>query len=133
MPPIDPAELSAFLDGELPPERREQVRAALAGDPALRQTYERLQALDAEWAGHAAAAAFRPRVQLEPEKAPSRILAAAAVLSLLALRLALKAPPPLIGVGLELTLLALVIGWGVRRIMRAGDADRERLALTTGF
>src|SRR5262249_36369903 len=38
MLPIAPAELSAFLDGELPAARADEVRAALAQDPVLRQS-----------------------------------------------------------------------------------------------
>lgn len=58
---VDPAELSALLDGELPPDREAQVRAAMEADPALRAGYERLSRLDAAWSAAAASAAFRPQ------------------------------------------------------------------------
>lgn len=131
MLPIDPAELSALLDGELPAARAEEVRAALAQDPSLRQSYERLVVLDADWTARAAAALFRPRVRMAPNWVSGRFLTAAAVLGLLGLRLALKAQPPLVGAALEALLLALVVGWGLRRLLHATDADRTRPALST--
>jgi hypothetical protein len=60
-----------------------------------------------------------------------RLHAAAAVLGLLLARLALKAPPPLFGTGVDVLLLAVLVGWGLRRILRATDADRTRLVLAT--
>lgn len=129
MPPIDPAELSAFLDGELPADRAEAVRAALAQDAALRASFERLVALDADCQARAAAVAFRPRVQLAPNFAPGRYATAAGAIGLLLVRIATKAPPQLVGVGLEVVLLALFLGWGLRRILRATDADLTRPAL----
>jgi len=132
MPPIDPAELSALLDGELPAGRAEEVRAALSQDPVLRQSYEQLVACDANWSTRAAAAMFRPRVQLDRAPFAGRFLTATAVvLGLLLLRMALKALPPLYGAGLEALLLAIVVGWGLRRIMHATDADRRRYVVAT--
>jgi anti-sigma factor RsiW len=132
MLPIDPAELSAFLDGELSASRAEEVRAALVRDPVLRRSYELLVARDADWSARASAAMFRPRVRLDHAPVATRVLAATAVvLGLLPLRLALKALPPLYGAGLEVLLLALVVGWGLRRMMHAADADRRRYVLAT--
>jgi len=133
MRPIDPVELSAFLDGELPAARADEVRAALAQDPLLRQSYEQLVALDADWKARASAAMFRPRVRMAVNWVPGRFLTAAAVIGLLGFRIALKAQPPLVEAALEALLLALVIGWGLRRIIRATDADRNRLTLATDF
>ena len=124
MQPIDPAELSAFLDGELSPARAEEVRAALAQDPIMRQSYEQLVALDARWKAQASAALFVPRVQFPRSRVSARWLMAAAVLGLLLFRLALKAQPPLLGVSLEALLLIFLVGWGLRRILQATDADR---------
>ena len=56
--PISPEELSAYLDGELDPERREQVRLALARDPQIRRDYEQLAAFDRRWSRAAARAQF---------------------------------------------------------------------------
>jgi anti-sigma factor RsiW len=121
MHPIDPAELSAFLDGELPAKRAEEVRAALALDPALRQSFEQLVALDADWKERAATAMFRPRVQLEAAPSAGRF------------RVAAKALPSLYGAGLDALLLALVVGWGLVRILRTTDADRRQSAVPTGY
>jgi anti-sigma factor RsiW len=126
MPPIDPAELSAYLDGELPAGRADEVRAALARDAALRATFERLAALDADCTARAAAAMFRPRVQLTPSPAPGRYWMVAGAIGLLLVRLALKSPPPAIAAGLGALLLVLFLGWGPRRILRATDADVPR-------
>jgi anti-sigma factor RsiW len=133
MHPIDPAELSAFLDGELPAERAKEVRAALALDPALHQTYEQLVALDADWKERAATAMFRPRVQLNAAPSAGRFRIVASMLGLLLLRIAVKALPSLYGAGLDALLLALVVGWGLVRILHATDADRRRSAVPTGF
>ena len=134
MLPIDPAELSAYLDGELSARRAEEVRAALARDPALRRSYDHLVACDADWSARAAAAMFRPRVRLPRGSIAGRFLkAAVVVLGLLLLRMALKTLPPLYGAGLEALLLALVVGWGLRRIVHATDADRTRYALATDW
>jgi anti-sigma factor RsiW len=129
MLPIDPAELSAFLDGELTPNRAEVVQAALARDPVLRQTYERLARFDVDWKARAATTMFQPRVRFNRASIASSYLATASVIiGLLLLRVALKALPPAYATGLASILLALVVGWGLRRIMRATDADRSRIA-----
>ena len=64
MSPIDPAELSALLDGELSPTRADEVRAALERDPALKAEFERLRQFDDACQQAATAAAFEPRVTL---------------------------------------------------------------------
>jgi len=128
MHPIDPAELSAFLDGELSAERAEIVRAALARDPVLRQSYEQLVLRDVDWKQRAATAMFRPSVQFDEAPATSRYIKAAAVIALLLLRFGVKALPSLYGTSLDALLLTLVVGWGLSRILRLTDADRRRLA-----
>jgi anti-sigma factor RsiW len=65
MKPVDPAELSALLDGELSPERSREVEAAIASDPELRTEWEQLRILDARWRSAAATAAFRPQIFAE--------------------------------------------------------------------
>jgi hypothetical protein len=132
MLPIDPAELSAFLDDELTARRAEEVRAALAQNPLLRQSYELLVERDSDWNARAAAAMFRPRVRIPRTLVAGRIVTAAAVmLGLLLLRIALKVLPPLYGAGLEALLLAIVVGWGLRHIMQTTDADRRCYELAT--
>jgi anti-sigma factor RsiW len=133
MHPIDPAELSAYLDGELPPGRAEEVRTALARDPVLRETYEQLVALDADCKAKAAAALFTPRVQLRPSAVAGRYAAVAGVFGLLLIRLALKASPPLVGAAVAAILLAVLLGWGLRRLIRATDADWRLSVLSAGY
>ena len=128
MLPIDPAELSALVDGELPPARAAEIRAAIAQDPVLRQTYEQLVALDADWKSRASAAAFRPRVQLRESWVPGRMFTAAFVVGLLAFRILLKIQPAFVEATLGTLLLVFVIGWGLQRIIRATDDDRNRTA-----
>jgi anti-sigma factor RsiW len=64
MNPIDPAELSAYLDGEVGADRRHEIEAVLAGDPAARAELDALAAADAVWRASARSAAFRPRVEM---------------------------------------------------------------------
>jgi hypothetical protein len=123
MLPLDPAELSAFLDGELPAGRADEVRAALACDPVLRQSYEQLSALDAEWKTRAAAAMFRPQVRFNASFVPGRYVTVAAVIGLLLLRLTMKLAPPFLGAGFDFLLLGLFVVWGLNRILHATDAD----------
>jgi anti-sigma factor RsiW len=124
---IDPAELSAYLDGELPPERMEEVRAALADDPELRATYEQQASSHADWSNEAASAMFRPRVRVGPAPVAALwLVATCVVMSLLVLRMSLKLIPPALGVSLEATLLVVVVVGGLRRILRWTDADRDR-------
>ncbi len=132
MTPIDPAELSAYLDGELSATRADEVRAALALDPELRRSYELLVKCDADWSARAQAAKFSPRVRFA--RAPwsrSLLMAAAVVLGLFVLRMALKVMPTICGAGIEAALLVVVVGWGLSRILHATDSDCRRPQLST--
>ena len=60
MKPIDPAELSGLLDGELAPEREAEVRRALASDPKLAAEFERLRGFDSSARICAKTAEFAP-------------------------------------------------------------------------
>jgi len=64
MKPIEFAELSAYLDGELDSARAEEVRIAIAIDPALRAEFDSLTETDTKWRATAAAANFYPKVRL---------------------------------------------------------------------
>ncbi|CAN5510438.1 hypothetical protein BH10PLA2_BH10PLA2_03130 [soil metagenome] len=128
MLPIDPAELSAYVDGELTSQRAEEIRAALARDPVLRATYEQLAVLDADWSARAASVMFRPRVRVGPAPfAGPFLLVAAMVLGLLLVRMGLKFLPPILGTSLEAMLLVLVVLGGLGRILRFTDEDRDRV------
>jgi anti-sigma factor RsiW len=121
MKPIEPAEISALIDGELPTARAEEVRQAIAGDPSLRRAYDELLAMDADLRSSATQAMFPPRVAL-PETADSfgvRMFLAAAALVLL--RVLMKLSPPELSAGLATALLAVVVGW-VLWFLTAGPA-----------
>ena len=139
MKPVERMELSALMDGELSPERADQVRRAIAQDESLRREYEELAALDADLRARAQAAMFAPRISFpEATVVPN---AAASVplpmilgaLALMAARLALKAAPPSFAAGVETVALVLIVTWGVRRLLRAADRERRRFAEEAGI
>jgi anti-sigma factor RsiW len=68
MNPLDPSELSAFLDRELPAERMPEIEALAESDPGVRAELESLASLDAHWRASARSAAFRPTVNLRSIK-----------------------------------------------------------------
>ena len=63
MTPIEPEEISAFLDGELDPARAREVEWSLAADPVLQAEFRSLAHLDSKWRSAASAAAFLPDVR----------------------------------------------------------------------
>ncbi len=122
---IDPVELSAYLDGELTPERAREVEAALRTSPALRTELDALAEADETWRAAARSAAFRPDVKLRDAVASkvSVYRIGGAVTFLLAVRIV----PKLAGTfDLELIAngiaLALVVIWVIRM---AGAGARE--------
>ena len=64
MKPVEPAEVSALLDGELSPGRAAQVRQAISEGSELRSVFEDLSAVHRELTACAAAARFQPRISL---------------------------------------------------------------------
>ena len=80
MSDLDPAELSALLDGELNASRAAQVEAIIAADERVRAEYEMLGRADAGWRSMALGAAFRPRVRLPIPTQPALPAWAAALL-----------------------------------------------------
>jgi anti-sigma factor RsiW len=64
MKPVEPEELSAFLDGELDPERSREIEMQIESDPVLRAEFDELARTDVLWRAAAATAAFEPRVHL---------------------------------------------------------------------
>jgi anti-sigma factor RsiW len=128
MSPIDPSELSALLDGELPAWRAEEVRQALAADPGLRSRYEQLARLDTVWKASAAHLAVPARVSLGQGIRRRRLRMAGTVLGLLSLRLVLKLVPMLLGAGLALVVFVFVAGWGLSRLLRESDEDCRGMA-----
>ena len=65
MTPLNPAELSAYLDGELSETRAREVAAMVAANPALLDELDMLGNQDAAWRVAAGAAAFRPALRLQ--------------------------------------------------------------------
>jgi anti-sigma factor RsiW len=127
MKPVDPAEISALLDGELPPSRAAEVRRAIAQSDSLRRAYEQLAAIDVDLKAYAAKAVFHPQLWIaeKPSGRDLRLLGVA--LLLLAVRLAVKVVPASIGLGLESVVLVLVVGWLLHRLVGASEEDRRRL------
>jgi hypothetical protein len=123
MNPIDPAELSALLDGELPARRAQEVRHALRVDPALASAFESLARLDGACKAQAAGLAFTPGVSLQRGLLRHWLWTGGVMLGLVALRLGLKLAPSPFESGVALVLFALVLGWGVKYLMEASEGD----------
>ena len=131
MKPIEPEELSALLDGELPPDRADHVRRAMAEDPALRRLCDQLAALDAGLKARASAMVFQPRLNLAEvlaeEGTPVLGRALLVGVSLVLLRLAVRLAPLAVGAAVHAALLALALAWLLTRLVRATDEDRQHL------
>ncbi len=123
MNPIDPAELSAYLDDELSPARAREVEAAMRDSPALRAELDALLEADKKWRAAVRSASFRPRIRLRnaatPKVSPYR--AAGALALLVAARVL-----PKLGSAWDVELivngitLVIVMVWVIR--MTRGDA-----------
>jgi anti-sigma factor RsiW len=111
MKPIDPAEVSALVDGELPPDRAKEVRLAIADDQSLHRVYRELLAMDADLKLAAAQAAFQPRVVLPGAAGNFGAGMFVAGVVLVLLRVVMKLTSPELAAGLATILLAAVIGW----------------------
>jgi anti-sigma factor RsiW len=116
MKPIEPSELSGYLDGELEPDRVLEVEAALANDPTLRADYQALANADSAWKSAAHSAAFAPNTQLPISKSwtGSPFAVAAILVLLVALRIAPKLADVVeLGLILHAAALAVMIPWVV--------------------
>ncbi|HLT62977.1 MAG TPA: zf-HC2 domain-containing protein [Pseudohongiella sp.] len=89
MKAVEPAELSAYLDGELSSERMAEIDAALTTDANLRAEFEALKSADIQWKAAAKAATFHPEVQLPESRAQvfTPVMLAVIVVTLIALRM----------------------------------------------
>ena len=87
MKTIEAAELSALLDGELSPERAQEVRGEIERNASLKAEFERLSLADGNCRADASSAEFAPAVTL-PAKRPASTSASwvFAVIALAALR-----------------------------------------------
>lgn len=126
MNPIDPAELSAYLDGELSPARAREIETALMSSPALRAALDALTKADETWRTAARSAAFRPVVRLPGAALPAKV-SISRMAGVVALLLAVRFLPKLTGaLDWELVAngiaLAVVIAWVIHMI-RAGARE----------
>lgn len=128
MKPVDSAELSALLDGELSPGRAAEVRRALAEDSELRTEFENLSAVHSDLIASAEAAKFHPRISL----AGGTWFPAAGIIgfavAMLALRLVVKLIPLGVGAVVQLAALTLVLWWVVSYLLRVVDDEHWKLA-----
>jgi len=134
MKPVDPEEISALLDGELSSQRADEVRRAIARDHALRSEYEKLSALDGDLKAHAETMVLRPRISVVATPA-FRIPLVPLVFSFLLLRVVLKSTSPVIGTGVEILVLAFLVGWALQRLLSASEQEcrsvRREVAATS--
>jgi hypothetical protein len=117
MKPIEPIELSGYLDGELEPDRVREIEAVLARDPALRADYEALANADSSWKSTARLAAFVPKTQLRISKSFTH--SPFAIATVLVLLVVLRMTPKLTdaftwALILHATALAIALQWVVR-------------------
>lgn len=124
MNPIEPAELSAYMDGELDPTRAREVETALEGSQALRGELNKLVSADNSWRAAARIASFRPRIRLHATPAPLHlrpvVRAAGGVILLLAVRVVPKLASTLeVELILNAFALAIALIWIVRMMTRA--------------
>ena len=126
MKPVDPAEVSALLDGELSPERAEQVRRAIAEDSELRCVFESLSVVQRDLTACAVAARFRPKISLATSTRFPAVGVLGFAAAMLILRLSVKLVPLGVGVILQATALALVLWWVSSCLVRLSHDDRWR-------
>jgi anti-sigma factor RsiW len=126
MKPIEPAELSAYLDHELEPRRQREIESALAQDEALRTEFAALARLDATWRDAAASARFRPGVRLPLARSVvgSSFMVALVAVCLVAVRFVPQLSDAMVlGFLIHGVVLAMVGGW----IVRVVEADRRAM------
>ena len=126
MKPVDPAEISALLDGELSPERAEQIRCAIAEDSELRRVFDELSAVHTDLTHCAVAARFQPRLTLARSTGSPANAIVGLGLAMLTVRLTVKLLPLGIGVALQAMALVLVLLWVFRCLVRLSQDERWR-------
>jgi len=117
MKPIEPEELSAFLDGELGGARAGEVKAALKSDPVLRAEFNALAEKDAAWQSAAGTSVFAPKVQLARHASSIRpwLGTAAILIVLVAVRMLPKLTDGLeFGFILHGIALVIALAWVIR-------------------
>jgi predicted benzoate:H+ symporter BenE len=114
MKPIDPVELSGFIDREMTEERSEELRQVAADTASLHEELERLSRADSRWRAAARSAAFRVEIRLHREKLFTFSAAQASLL--IAFLMGIRFLPKLmstltLGFALNGIALAIVIAW----------------------
>ena len=123
MRPIDPAEISALIDGELPPERAQEVRRAIAEDASLRRVYDELAAIDAHLTASAARTMFQPEVVLPGAVTGDSSRVFLTAMLLVVLRLVMKLASPELATGMAIVMLVIVVGWVLQRLAQASEEE----------
>ena len=124
MKPVDPAEISALLDGELSPERNEQVHRALAENSELRCVFENLSAVHRELTACGVSARFRPRISLASSTKYPAVGVTGFAVAMLVLRVTAKFVPLGVGVVFQATALAVVLWWVSSCLLRLAHDER---------
>ena len=126
MKPVDPAEISALLDGELPPERAEQVRRALAEDGELRCVFENLSVVHGDLTACGVAARFRPRISVPSSTRFPAVGVLGFTVAMLVLRVTAKLVPLGVGAVFQAAALALILWWVSSCLVRLAHEERWR-------
>jgi anti-sigma factor RsiW len=125
MKPVESAEISAFLDGELSSARASEVEAALKADSALRAEFNALARMDAAWRSVASTSVFAPKVKLARNARLVRpwLGTAAILIVLVAVRILPKLTDALeFGFVLHGIGLVIVLAWVIRMTRGAAIA-----------
>lgn len=128
MKPVDPAEISALLDGELSRERTEQVRRALAENRELRSVFDNLSALHRDLTACGVAASFRPRISLASSTRFPAVGVLGFAAAMLVLRVTAKLVPLGVGVVFQAAALGLFLWWVSSCLLRLAHDEHRRLA-----
>ena len=128
MRPIEPEELSAFVDGELDAQRMREVEVAIANDPAVRRALETIADADSAWRLAAKSARFQPSVRLPTRSwLRSPALGGASVLVLLLIRVLPKLSDAMAaGLLMQLPVLIALMIWVIVLTRKAPDFDGWR-------
>lgn len=119
MNPIEPTELSAYLDGELSSARMLEIESALERDAELRAEFEALKSAHISWQAAARSAMFTPQITLSRGTPflQSRPAVACALVILLVLRFVPKFTDIVVfAVFLHAIALLAILPWVVQMV-----------------
>ena len=133
MKPISPEEISALLDGELTPDRAEEVRRAIVDDEQLRQVYEQMASADSALSSFAAACQFEPHLSLPSISPVLGFPIYAVAFGLLIVRILAKILPFGPSIWLQALAIALFAAWLLYRFLPTLEADAALAAQELGF